>query len=279
MANGDDGRQTVLFRRRRDFPGVEVRTMPASNDEWGSYSAEYEFMTPRSWRGEVWHRHRRELLEPGRLLCAQPGEVYRATRVDAPGARWCLVIDADLLHAHADEHGIAPADLSLRPVAALSDPLRGRLVDVVEALYPERSLLEAESAMTMFVAALVEGLIDRAPQPRALPGWSTRAADRARACLHDTNARPVDLRTLAAQVGLSRFQALRAFKRHYGMPPHAYQLRVRVGLAQRSLRAGSQPAQVAAECGFVDQSHLTRHFKRVVGVTPAQYQRVGAGRH
>jgi len=80
-------------------------------------------------------------------------------------------------------------------------------------------------------------------------------------------------------VGLSRFQALRAFKRHYGMPPHAYQLRVRVGLAQRSLRAGGQPAQVAAEYGFVDQSHLTRHFKRLVGVTPAQYQRVGAGVH
>ena len=51
------------------------------------------------------------------------------------------------------------------------------------------------------------------------------------------------------------------------------------GLAQRSRRAGGPPAQVAAEHGFVDQSHVTRHFKRRVGVTPAQDQRVGAGAH
>jgi AraC-like DNA-binding protein len=45
--------------------------------------------------------------------------------------------------------------------------------------------------------------------------------------------------------------------------------------AQKSLREGLQPAHVAAEYGFVDQSHLTRHFKRLVGVTPAQYARIG----
>ena len=279
MPNSDDSQETVLFQRRGDFPGVEVRTVPASNAAWRSYCAEYEFMNPQSWRGEVWHRQRRETLEPGRVLCAHPGEVYRATRVHTPGTRTCLVVDADVLSAYAGEHDIAAEDLRLRSVVGLSEPFRGGLWKMYEALQPERTLLEAESAMVAFVAALVQGLIDRAPSPRAEPAWSNHAAERARACLHDTNARPVDLRTLAAQAGLSRFQALRAFKRHYGMPPHAYQLRVRVGLAQRSLRAGGQPAQVAADYGFVDQSHLTRHFKRLVGVTPAQYQRVGALAH
>jgi AraC-like DNA-binding protein len=279
MPNSDDSQESVIFQRRCDFPGVEVRTVPASSASWRSYSAEYEFMHPQSWRGEVWHRQHRETLEPGWVLCAQPGEVYRATRVHTPGTRSCLVIDADVLSTYAEEHGLAPQDLSLRSVVWLSEPLRGRLSDMVQALQPARTLLETEATMVAFVAALVEGLVDRTPLPRTEPAWSNRAAERARACLHDTNARPVDLRTLAAQVGLSRFQALRAFKRHYGMPPHAYQLRVRVGLAQRSLRAGGQPAQVAAEYGFVDQSHLTRHFKRLVGVTPAQYQRVGAVAH
>jgi AraC-like DNA-binding protein len=85
----------------------------------------------------------------------------------------------------------------------------------------------------------------------------------------------IDLRALASQTGMSRYQALRAFKRRYGLPPHAYQLRVRLGLAQQSLRDGVLPAHVAAEYGFVDQSHLTRHFKRLTGVTPTQYARVG----
>src|SRR6185369_6690010 len=72
------------------------------------------------------------------------------------------------------------------------------------------------------------------------------------------------------------FRALRMFKLRYGLPPHTYQRSVRLALAQRALREGQQPAQVAAEYGFFDQSHLTRHFKRFLGVTPAQYARVGA---
>jgi AraC-like DNA-binding protein len=97
------------------------------------------------------------------------------------------------------------------------------------------------------------------------------AAARVRECLHYDLK--IDLFGLARQTGLSRFQVLRAFKRRYGMPPHAYQLRARIGLAQRALKAGQTPADVAAQLGFVDQSHLCRHFKRLVGVTPARYAR------
>ncbi len=81
------------------------------------------------------------------------------------------------------------------------------------------------------------------------------------------------LAELANETGQSRFQALRAFKRRFGLAPHAYQLRVRLGLAQKSLRDGIPPAHVAAELGFVDQSHFTRHFKHLIGVTPARYVR------
>ncbi|HKO49526.1 MAG TPA: helix-turn-helix transcriptional regulator, partial [Polyangiaceae bacterium] len=81
---------------------------------------------------------------------------------------------------------------------------------------------------------------------------------------------------LAKQVGVSRFQALRTFKRRYGLPPHTYQLSVRLAFAQKALREGLQPADVAAQYGFFDQSHLTRHFKRLWGLTPAQYARLGS---
>jgi len=89
--------------------------------------------------------------------------------------------------------------------------------------------------------------------------------------LHVQVGAKVELRSLSEQTGLSRFQLLRAFKRKYGLPPHAYHLRMRIGLAQGSLRAGSTLAAVAAEYGFFDQSHFSKHFKRVVGLTPGQY--------
>jgi len=55
------------------------------------------------------------------------------------------------------------------------------------------------------------------------------------------------------------------------MTPHAYQLQVRVRRAKALLLAGHPIAQAATEAGFWDQSHLTRHFKRTIGVTPARY--------
>src|SRR5690606_41927249 len=64
-----------------------------------------------------------------------------------------------------------------------------------------------------------------------------------------------------------------ACKTATGLPPHAYLNSVRIRQARRLLRAGVRPAEVAAEVGFTDQAHLSRHFKRVVGVPPAAYQR------
>ena len=78
---------------------------------------------------------------------------------------------------------------------------------------------------------------------------------------------------LAKAVGLTRFQALRAFKRRYGIPPHGYQLTVRTGLAVPLLIRGASVTQVAHELGFTDQSHFTRHFKRLWRMTPGSYAR------
>ena len=86
---------------------------------------------------------------------------------------------------------------------------------------------------------------------------------------------PPDLATLSREVGLSRFQTLRLFRRHYGVTPRAFHLHFRLALARRSLKAGASLAEVAASCGFVDQSHFTRQFKRLLGVTPGQYARTG----
>ena len=105
---------------------------------------------------------------------------------------------------------------------------------------------------------------------------SAKVGERIRERLEADQSGQIDLATLAHEVGLSRFAALRAFKRQFGLPPHAYRLQMRLGLARKSLRRGLKPAEVAAEYGFVDQSHLTRHFRRLFGITPAEYARIGS---
>ena len=78
----------------------------------------------------------------------------------------------------------------------------------------------------------------------------------------------------------SRFQVVRVFRARYGLPPHTYQLCSRIARARALLRAGHTPAEVSALCGFADQSHFGRHFKRLVGATPARYAHAhGSARH
>jgi transcriptional regulator GlxA family with amidase domain len=55
------------------------------------------------------------------------------------------------------------------------------------------------------------------------------------------------------------------------MPPHRFQLAYRIGTARRLLERGIPVAEVAVETGFVDQSHLHRHFRKTLGMTPARY--------
>ncbi len=82
----------------------------------------------------------------------------------------------------------------------------------------------------------------------------------------------LNLTELAALVNLSIFQLSRAFKKELGLAPHEYQTQQRVHRATALLRAGESAASVAITTGFYDQSHLNRHFKRLIGVTPGQYQ-------
>jgi AraC-like DNA-binding protein len=79
---------------------------------------------------------------------------------------------------------------------------------------------------------------------------------------------------LAALTELSRSQFLRAFKQTFGMPPHRWQLAQRAKRAKELLRLKSMPIhEVAWECGFADQSHLTRVFRRFYGVGPGAWRR------
>lgn len=104
-------------------------------------------------------------------------------------------------------------------------------------------------------------------------GGGSGAVARAREILHERIVAPPSLAELATAVGLGQFGLLRAFRARYGLPPHAYLNQLRVRRACRLLESGMHTAEVATAVGFTDQSHLSRHFRRVVGVPPGHYKR------
>lgn len=86
--------------------------------------------------------------------------------------------------------------------------------------------------------------------------------------------RSIRLQELAELVELSQSYFSHAFKASTGMPPHQWQMNARIRRVQELLLKGDVPlTEIAAETGFSDQAHFTRTFRRLVGETPAAWQK------
>ena len=80
--------------------------------------------------------------------------------------------------------------------------------------------------------------------------------------------------TVAALAGVSPYHFARQFRAATGLPPHQYVIMRRVERAKQLMSEGLDLslAEVAAHAGFSDQSQFSRHFKRLVGITPGQFR-------
>jgi AraC-like DNA-binding protein len=99
-----------------------------------------------------------------------------------------------------------------------------------------------------------------------------QAVERARAYLQDRPTQSVTLPEVGAVAGVTLSYLVRSCSRAVGLPPGGYHAPVRLARARRLLAAGTAATWVAYECGFADQSHLSRRFKECHGVTPGAFQ-------
>jgi len=194
--------------------------------------------------------------------------------------------------------------LQLCSLRAQGDPGPGPLTLLLDAsdldglAVPDRSALVTDHECVAQLAALIGqlqrpvGLLGREAIPRSLlERLCARSAplEHARSCgrslapvrrhLHAHLGEPIPTAALAEMIGLTESHFIRAFHLEFGLPPHAYHLRLRLARAVELLSYGLSVATVANECGFADQSHLSRKFKEVYGLTPSAWRTaVGLGR-
>lgn len=151
------------------------------------------------------------------------------------------------------------------------DPVLGaRLHQALFALDGENRPMDELLAPVLF------DLFDTYATPRPMDSpmdASREAVSRAVEHIHANVVDAPSLESLAAIADLSKFHFLRMFKRQTGLTPHAYIVRHRVHHARKAMEQGSSPAEAAISSGFADQSHLTRRFKAMYGVTPGSFVR------
>jgi AraC family transcriptional regulator len=170
-----------------------------------------------------------------------------------------------------------PTQVELLPYIGDSDPLVERLMlGVRDALHedgpsaePYVDYLGRAIAARLIRAHSTGSAVERAPLGlgRAQLG---KAIDFMHANLEDS----INLSAIAGATGLSPSHFARQFRASTGIAPHQYLMRLRIERAQRLLTETDTPiVDVAFTCGFANQEHMTRIFKRGRGTTPAAYRR------
>ncbi len=135
-----------------------------------------------------------------------------------------------------------------------------------ERLEQQSQCVEILSAILLHYAAI---------RPRSIRlGKEHQAVRLIKEYLHDNFRANISLDQLVEITGLNRSYLIRVFRQAVGMPPYTYLNQIRVEKAKQLLGQGMSVADAALAVGMSDQSHLTRHFKRILGITPGHYRRM-----
>lgn len=221
------------------------------------------------------YRGSRHRAGPGSVVVVGPGEPHTGGPDGSDGFTYrVLYPPTDLVDGLLGRGDAAPPHF---PDLVFDDPgLAGALARVHSDLCRPAGAdgqfpWETDSRLVELLAALVARHAapgGRPARPSRSPSVGRPVMDR----LAEQVTSPPSLAQVAGELGLSRFQLLRAFREEVGMPPYAWLAQHRVARARILLERGARPAEVASRVGFADQAHLTRWFRRVVGVTPAAYR-------
>lgn len=215
----------------------------------------------------------------------RPGDVSLLTR--AAVSEWAWSDPIEVVHVYLGHHELTATcremydrdvvDVALRDELRVGDPVLYRTVtaiaDEADRGGPGSRLL-VDSLSSQLCVHILRNHADMLVRETPGQGGLTFAQERiVRDYVHAHLAEPISLRELAGALALSRHHFARSFRERTGTTPHEFVLGQRVERARTLLaRTGTPLPEVAARCGFADQSHLTRVFKRRTGTTPAKYR-------
>jgi len=205
------------------------------------------------------------------IVIINPGEVHTGHAGSASGWTYRMFYpEVTLLQTAAAEVKKTLA-IPYFPTPVIQDEqLAAQMHRLHIVMETSASLLERQSCLLWTLAQLVTRYADNRPLATSV-GREDLSVQRAQEYLSCNYANSICLEQLAKIANLKPLRLLRVFQRQLGLPPHTYLIQVRVARAKEMLANGLPISQVAFDTGFTDQSHLNRHFKRLVGVTPGQY--------
>jgi AraC-like DNA-binding protein len=231
--------------------------------------AEYQWGLSVNFPGVYRYRGRSVSVAPGSLSVLHPGEPHLARDPHErrhPASYLMMYLAPEAVA----EVATALAGQSIRePFFREPVILDPSLTDLYARMHRADGLTHDDLRHDFLTAALHRYAgVPVAAEPRREPAAVATAAE----YLREHYAEPVRLDELGRAVGLSPGYLSRAFRRALGVPPHRFQLQLRLEQAKRMLARGEPQIRVAAATGFADQSHFSRRFHAYIGCPPGRYR-------
>jgi AraC-like DNA-binding protein len=207
---------------------------------------------------------------PGQVMVIRPGEVHDGRSGAAGGYVYRMFyVREDVLLAAVDDTRPGTRDLTVSG-PLVSNPA---VFNLLNAGWTAMALSPSSLASDELLLRSLSALATNAGKPSRKPIIrNDQVLARVRDYLHERVECSVTMSELSALSSLSRFQLTRQFQRRYGLPIHAYLRHLRLEEARRRLARGHDIAIVAADLGFVDQSHFHHRFRGSYGMTPGQWR-------
>jgi AraC family transcriptional regulator len=209
-------------------------------------------------------------------ICLTPATAPVSVRLHDSSELICLYLEPTFMTRITAE--VADVDsIEVVPQFKLNDPLIYQIGVALKAKLESKGVwdrLYTESMATAISAHIVQYYSTQKPKIRSYSDGLPQARLRqASDYINAHSAHNPSLREIAQTVQMSPYYFSRLFKKSTGLTPHQYLIKCRTEQAKRLLKTTNLSiANIAAQVGFVDQSHLTRHFKRQVGVLPSQFR-------
>ena len=272
-SSSDRGKVTVEARKLDELILETYHRTPGLTPQFAlELRDEYTFCLNTGYGGTYLYRGSSYSFPQNSLTILHPGEAHRPAQLNIknPATYRMIYIQSDWLKKVAKEVSSTKSLPYFPSVTIPNSELTTELLKLHITQKRSLSTLEWESRLFSVLSKLVT---HHSQLHRTSDVTVNRSAiERLKNYLQAHYSENISLSDLSKIAGLSPYHLCRTFSEVVGLPPHRYQTQLRIDRAKKLLLAGRSILYTASQVGFFDQSHFSRHFKRIVGVSPKKYR-------
>ncbi|MGO4185422.1 AraC family transcriptional regulator [Paenibacillus sp. TAF43_2] len=262
---------TVTFYREDSLPFLEAKRCMRSDLAYQKhFHEEYSIGLIDEGETSAWCDGTLLQVEAGRVISFPPKMMHACHPLDDMEWQYKMLFIKPEWFKGLNHTELGQLDIPYLLEEGKNNACRLQINRTMEALISKGTPLEIETALIELVQALVS------QNTEDLEHESQRKEDQKyvkliKEYLHAHFDENVTLEQLENEASISRFHLVRLFKKWSHLPPHAYQILLRINHAKLELTKQRPISEIAAEVGFYDQSHFSKAFVKIVGATPQKY--------